>query len=64
MTQSPRVSLGFDERNRFLFCHRLAAVLAERPRQRRRQLEANDSAFPYDCRIHEISVGKEADPYK
>ena len=63
-SQSPRASLGFDERNRFAFGYRLAAVLAVCSRQRRGELEPDDLAFNDGCRIHDISVRKEADRHK
>ena len=63
-SQCPRASLGFDERNRLAFGHRLAAVLAVCSRQRRRQLEPDDLAFNDGCRIHDTSVSKEADQHK
>ena len=60
-TQGPRTSLPFDERNRFPLRHRLSTILSVRPRQRRGELETNDFAFDYGCRIHDISVRKETD---
>ena len=63
-SQNPRASLSFDERNRLAFGHRLAAVLAVRSRQRRGELAPDDLAFNDGCRIHDISVRKEADRHK
>lgn len=63
-TQRPRASLGFDERHRFGFGDRLAAVLAVCPRQRRGELEADDLPFDDGCRDHGTSVRKEVDLHK
>ena len=63
-SQCPRTSLGFDERNRLAFGHRLAAVLAVCSRQRRGELEPDDLSFDDGCRIHDTSVRKEADRHK
>jgi len=63
-SQCPRASLGFDERHRLAFGHRLAAVLAVCSRQRRGELEPDDLAFNDGCRIHDTSVRKEADRHK
>ena len=49
-TQCPRTSLGFHERNRFLFAHRLAAVFAVGPCQCRREFEPANFPFHYSCR--------------
>jgi hypothetical protein len=63
-TKRPRASLGFDERHRFGFGHRLTAVVAVCPRQRRRELEADDLPFDDGSRNHGISVRKEVDVHK
>ena len=63
-SQCPRASLGFDERNRLTFGHRLAPVLAMCSCQRRGQLEPDDLAFNDGCRVHDTSVRKEADQHK
>ena len=63
-TQCPRPSLGFDEPDRFTFGHRLATVLAVRPRQRGGEPEPNDFPVDYGCRIHDISVRKDAGRHK
>jgi hypothetical protein len=63
-SQRPLASVGFDERNRLAFRHRLAAVLAVCSRQRRGELEPDDLAFDDGCRIHDTSVRKEADRRK
>ena len=63
-SQRPRASLGFDERNRLAFGHRLAAVLPVCSRERRGELEPDDLAFNDGCRIHDTSVRKEAARHK
>ncbi len=53
-SQCPRTSLGFDERNRIPFGHRLSAVFAVCSRQRRGELEPDDmraSAELVSCSI-------------
>ena len=54
--QRPCASLGFDERNRLGFGHRLAPVLAMRSRQRRAELEPDNLAANDGRRIHDTSV--------
>jgi len=58
-TQYSSTSLGFDERHRFLFCHRFTSVRAVRPRQRRGQLVTDNFASHYSCRVHDTRVRKE-----
>jgi hypothetical protein len=63
-SQGPRTSLGFDERNRLVFVHALAPILAVCSGQSRGELEPNDLAFDNGCRVHDTSVRKERKPHK